>query len=528
MNDSQDVRYRRFKDEEGPADDTSSSALGSNDSTSTQILQITSPNGSSHRRNLTTSSDTSDDRIPMIDTPGYTGPCGFFCNPQSICHKGIALSLMCSVGFGSYFCYDNPGALQIPIMNVMHVNTFQFENLYAYYSWPNVVLPIIGGFLIDKVFGIRLGAVIFATFICLGQALTAIGAFNDSFVLMELSRVVFGIGGESLAVAQNTYASAWFKGKALNMVFGFQLSFARVGSYANFLIVGRLFKYLESLGYSGINALGWTLTLAGITTIVSLLGAIILGIMDKRRSRILRHDLEEQEKIEIKDVTKFPVTFWLITIICVAFYVTIFPFISVAQVFFQKKFAFDAGAAASLQGIPYLFSAAASPILGFMIDRTGRNVIFITLASVITLISHALFAFTISKACAYLAIGLMGLGYSLLAASLWPVIALVIPLHRQGTAFGIAQAIQNLGLGLISLAVGDITDKYGYFWLEIFFMSCLCFAIIASVIMWVLDSRDENYLNMTISERKVFETTAKFKKMMGVENVTPAEVETIE
>ena len=52
---------------------------------------------------------------------------------------------------------------------------------------------------------------------------------------MEMSRVVFGIGGESLAVAQNTYASAWFKGKALNMVFGFQLSFARVGSYANFL-----------------------------------------------------------------------------------------------------------------------------------------------------------------------------------------------------------------------------------------------------------------------------------------------------
>ena len=27
----------------------------------------------------------------------------------------------------------------------MHVNTYQFMNLYAYYSWPNVVLPIIGG-----------------------------------------------------------------------------------------------------------------------------------------------------------------------------------------------------------------------------------------------------------------------------------------------------------------------------------------------------------------------------------------------
>ena len=31
---------------------------------------------------------------------------------------------------------------------------------------------------------------------------------------------MFGMGGESLAVAQNTYAVSWFKGKELNLVFG--------------------------------------------------------------------------------------------------------------------------------------------------------------------------------------------------------------------------------------------------------------------------------------------------------------------
>jgi len=30
----------------------------------------------------------------------------------------------------------------------------------------------------------------------------------------------------------------------------------------------------------------------------------------------------------------------------------------------------------------------------------------------------------------------MGIGYSLLAAALWPIVALIVPLHRQGTAFG--------------------------------------------------------------------------------------------
>ena len=38
------------------------------------------------------------------------------------------------------------------------------------------------------------------------------------------------IGGESLCVAQNTYAVKWFQGKELNMVFGLQLSFSRVVS----------------------------------------------------------------------------------------------------------------------------------------------------------------------------------------------------------------------------------------------------------------------------------------------------------
>ena len=77
-------------------------------------------------------------------------------------------------------------------------------------------------------------------------------------------------------------------------------------------------------------------------------------------------------------------------------------------------------------GLPYLISAITLPILGLVIDRQGRNVFFVTTANVITLIAHTLFAFGGSKWCAYIAVVVMGSGYSLLAASLWPIIALVI------------------------------------------------------------------------------------------------------
>lgn len=51
---------------------------------------------------------------------------------------------------GSYFCYDNPGAIQDHFTEDMRLTTTEFTLLYAVYSWPNVVLCFIGGFLIDR------------------------------------------------------------------------------------------------------------------------------------------------------------------------------------------------------------------------------------------------------------------------------------------------------------------------------------------------------------------------------------------
>ncbi|XP_070099284.1 lysosomal dipeptide transporter MFSD1 isoform X5 [Equus caballus] len=72
------------------------------------------------------------------------------------------------------------------------------------------------------------GTIIFSCFVCTGQVVFALGGIFNAFWLMEFGRFVFGIGGESLAVAQNTYAVSWFKGKELNLVFGLQLSMARI------------------------------------------------------------------------------------------------------------------------------------------------------------------------------------------------------------------------------------------------------------------------------------------------------------
>ena len=56
----------------------------------------------------------------------------------------------------------------------MKVNNFKYNLLYSLYSWPNVILSLIGGVLIDRVFGVRIGAVLFSALVTLGQVCTGI------------------------------------------------------------------------------------------------------------------------------------------------------------------------------------------------------------------------------------------------------------------------------------------------------------------------------------------------------------------
>ena len=70
---------------------------------------------------------------------------------------------------GSYFCYDNPAALEVQMERDLEITTGSFMALYAWYSWPNVVLCWCGGILIDRVLGLRLGAIVFAGFVTGGQ-----------------------------------------------------------------------------------------------------------------------------------------------------------------------------------------------------------------------------------------------------------------------------------------------------------------------------------------------------------------------
>ena len=192
---------------------------------------------------------------------------------------------------------------------------------------------------------------------------------------MKLSRFIFGLGGESLNMALNTYIVTWFRGKELNLVFGLQLSLGRLGSTVNFLVMGKLYTRLADMSS---DPLGNTLLVASCFTFMSLICSLLLGFMDRKRAKGVLPEKEEVQSvseptgtIRLSDIKQFPLSFWLLCLTTLTYYGSIFPFVSLAQGLFQTKFGQDADSANLTVGLVYLIAACGSPVLGWLLDRQG-------------------------------------------------------------------------------------------------------------------------------------------------------------
>ena len=399
------------------------------------------------------------------------------------------LLMACCFLLGSYYCYDNPAVIETQLETQFDITPTQWSLLYTVYSIPNMVLPFFGGVMLDAI-GMRFGLLLFTSVLTVGQFIFALGGQKQKFWLMLLGRVVFGLGGESMSVAQSSIVSNWFKGKELAFALGLNISVSRLGSVWNSNTVPENYED-HGLGYALYFGFG--------ICVFSLLNAFGMAALDKYGEKRDGGNKDEEEKnpeeqFKWKDVLEFKLPFWLLTISCVATYMTIFPYIQVVSDLVQKKNGIDSKTAGSMFGIPYLISAVASPILGFGIDRLGRRALFITLSSVVLVIAFCISAALPDKEGSKMEIVplvMVGIGYSVYCAAIWGSIPYTVQPHTVGTAFGICTAIQNIGLVIAPTIVGYIKQhthkSHGYFWVLIFFVIVNIFGFCTNFYLYVVD-----------------------------------------
>jgi len=179
----------------------------------------------------------------------------------------------------------------------------------------------------------------------------------------------------------------------------------------------------------------------------------------------------------------------LIYTICICFYLPIFNFIPLGSDFFVKKYGVSVVDANNYVAIPYLVGAACSPVVGFLVNYLGYSIQFVILASaslcaihVTLLVAHFSIPFTMVW---------MGVSYAMCAASLLPMVALVVPTRELGMAYGLMTAFQNLGLAVLPLVLvpilGTTATLSQYYEVEHIFIYMSGFGAACALILMILD-----------------------------------------
>jgi MFS family permease len=139
-----------------------------------------------------------------------------------------------------YFSYDLPGVTSEELKHEpLHLNNVQLGLLFSVYAFPNAFLPLLSG-MFFTLLGVWRGVILIGIVISIGVFIVAVGVSFESFWLMLLGRLIYGLGGESMFVGVDVLATEWFKDAELGLAYGLVQAAGQLGSFAAFYGVPKL------------------------------------------------------------------------------------------------------------------------------------------------------------------------------------------------------------------------------------------------------------------------------------------------
>lgn len=344
---------------------------------------------------------------------------------------------------GNYYAYDAIGPIADLLRTQRGLSQTDIGLLNAVYSLPNIPLALVGGLIIDRVGAAR--AAFGAAALCfLGALLTAVG---EPYAVMVTGRLIFGVGEATLLIALLAALAQWFSFGATALAMSLFFSFARVGSYM---------ADISPRWASPLYEQGWQppLILAAGLTGVSLVAALIFMLVDKGRTQAKSQALEP---VTVKSLVGFDRSFWYILGLNVLFASVFFPFRSTfAIVYFQDAKHLSLADAGLLNSWVFFAAIFATPLFGFAADRFGNRTLLLTMGAMLMPVTFFILGAT--DLSLWISTVLMGISFSVIPAVIWPATAMLVEPKRLGTAFGVINVLQNLGLFACNYLAGGLND----------------------------------------------------------------------
>ena len=332
-------------------------------------------------------------------------------------------------------------------------------------SFINVFLLMLffSGIILDKM-GVRFTGTLSCSLMVIGTLIKyyAVSASPSgdifglpmSAAIASLGFAVFGVGYEMTGITVSKAMVRWFTGHEMALAMGIQLAMARLGTAVALSVSAPIARHF-TLSAPLLLALGLLIT--------GLIAFLFFCVMDRRLDSI--QDLptsSSDEEFRWSDigVTLRSPGFWLITLFCVLFYSAVSPFLKFSTKLMVMKYGVDADLAGLFSSIAPFGTILLTPIFGYVYDRYGRGVTLIIIGSLLLSVVH--FGFSLpfhDSSIAILLMIMLGIGYSLAPAALWPCVPKIIPMKCLGTAYSMIFFIQNFGRAIIPVVVGHANEQ---------------------------------------------------------------------
>ena len=400
--------------------------------------------------------------------------------------RWTALILISLAMFFAYMFVDVMSPLQSLVESARGWNSDTFGTYAASEFILNVCgFLIVAGIILDKM-GVRFTGILSTSLMVVGAAVKYIGisdAFQESEICLWLNSwwpefpgsakmaafgfMIFGCGCEMAGITVSRAIAKWFEGKEMALAMGLEMAIARLGVFAVFSSSPAISKmFANAAGDPSIVA---PIAFCTVLLIVGLINFIVFSMMDKKLDSQKGGSAAgaSEEEFKVSDLGKILSSkmFWLVALLCVLYYSAIFPFQRFATNFLEVTLSISNQEAADLFRWFPILAMVLTPFLGSFLDHKGKGATMLMLGALIMICCHMSFAYLLpmypSKTFAMILIVVLGVSFSLVPAALWPSVPKIIDPVVLGSAYSLIFWIQNVGLCLVPLVIGQVLQSTG-------------------------------------------------------------------
>lgn len=385
--------------------------------------------------------------------------------------RWTALIIVSITMFAGYFLTDVMSPLKPMLEAQFKWSSTEYGIFTSAYGWLNVffLMLLFGGLILDKM-GVRFTGLMSAGVMVLGATIkywaishhfpegAMIFGLKSQVVFASIGFTIFGVGVEVGGITVSKIVVKWFKGYELALAMGLQVAIARIGTLMAMAAPVPLATYFDSI--SAPIALGLILLVAGFISF------FFYVAMDKKLDKSVAENGEtvKEDPFQFSDIGLIVKNkgFWLIALLCVLFYSSIFPFLKYAADLMVNKYGLEPDVAGIIPSLLPLGTLILTPIFGSIYDKKGKGATIMIIGSALLIFIHTVFSLPVLNTwyMAVILVVLLGVALSLVPSAMWPSVAKIIPEKQLGTAFSLIFYIQNWGLMGVPLLIGWVLDKY--------------------------------------------------------------------